>query len=142
MAEKLTVEFVPRPECKVTGNRIVDIGFLLERTIELAEKHARSCTSGKLSIDQETRSGLFSTFMYKCNMCDKTMTCSTEDPKKPSINTGAVWGTLASGSTYKHTEELLSVMNIPPLSNKMFYVIQEDLSKVYVASMIYHTVLT
>ncbi|KAF2898662.1 hypothetical protein ILUMI_07511, partial [Ignelater luminosus] len=54
---------------------------------------------------------------------------ATEDQTSAVINTAAVWGTLATGSTFQHTNEFLSVLNIPSLSGTMFYTIQEDLSK-------------
>ncbi|KAK4882457.1 hypothetical protein RN001_005776 [Aquatica leii] len=128
VAEELQIEADQPEEPAISGKRIVNIGFL-EQVIQLSENHARSCTTGRLNIDKEIRSGLKSTIILKCIMCEKTFSCSAID-KKVDINKEAVWGTFAIGSTYKHTEEFLSVMNIPPLSGTTFYTIQDELSQV------------
>ncbi|KAK9701326.1 hypothetical protein QE152_g30614 [Popillia japonica] len=88
MSEQLHVEVVA-PENKISGNRIVHLNHLLGTTIRISKQHARSCTAGNLYIDKETRSGLVSTLVYKCNTCEKIFSCTTEDPSAPIINKAA-----------------------------------------------------
>ncbi|KAF5281730.1 hypothetical protein FQR65_LT14570 [Abscondita terminalis] len=129
MTNELKTEVSQPNEPPISGKRIVNIASLLQRVIKVSENHARTCTSGSLSIDKEIRRGLESTIVLKCMMCEKTFTCSTIDLKYENINKEAVWGTLSIGSTFKHTEEFLSVLNIPPLSGTTFYTLQEELSQ-------------
>lgn len=65
-------------------------------------------------------------------MCAPEYKYYTEDPNKTKskINYGAVWGTLSTGSTYGHLEELLSVLDIPPMTLYKFKKIEDDLSGV------------
>lgn len=96
----------------------------------LQSDHNKKCTGGRLEHFHENRNGLVSTFTYKCNMCDKEFSFSTEDPhgkKKSVINTAAVWGTLSTGSTYAHLSEFLSVLDIPRLPSRIYFKIQRDL---------------
>ncbi|KAF5274969.1 hypothetical protein FQR65_LT16821 [Abscondita terminalis] len=43
---------------------------------------------------------------------------------------------VATGSTFSHTEEFLSILDVPPMSKNMFYEIQDKLGKVYSDSSI------
>ncbi|KAK4885811.1 hypothetical protein RN001_002082 [Aquatica leii] len=109
--EELQIEADQPKEPAISGKKIVSIGFL-EQVVQLSENHARSCTTGRLNIDREIRSGLKSTIILKCIICEKTFSCSTID-KKIDIN----------------KEEFLSVINIPPLSGTTFYTGQDELSQ-------------
>ncbi|KAF5277529.1 hypothetical protein FQR65_LT15975 [Abscondita terminalis] len=98
MTNELETEVSQPNEPPISRKRIVNIASLLQRVIKVSENHARTCTSGSLSIDKEIRRGLESTIVLKCMMCEKTFTCSTIDLKYENINKEAVWGTL-SGKT-------------------------------------------
>lgn len=76
--------------------------------------------------------GLASTIIFQCNSCTTTYHFDTENPtrEKSLINVGAVWGTLASGSSYQTLNELLSCMDIPVMPPKLFYEIENELGKV------------
>jgi hypothetical protein len=79
---------------------------------------------------EEIRSGLVSTFTYKCNVCDECVSIRTEEATEDSesvVNTSAVWGTLATGSSYAHLVERLSILDIPPLSGRHFFDTQRRL---------------
>lgn len=56
----------------------------------------------------------------------------TENPNRPDllINTGAVWGTMATGSTYSHFSELVSCMDVPTMPEKMFYELENKSGEV------------
>ncbi|KAF2893297.1 hypothetical protein ILUMI_12878, partial [Ignelater luminosus] len=86
--------------------------------------HNKHCTVDRLEYFQEKRNGLISSFVYKCNVCDKDMVLETElttSSKKSMLNYAAVWGTLATGSHYAHLEEFLTVLDVSALSKKVFF---------------------
>lgn len=126
---ELTVE-KQEEDKNISGYRIVDVDFLLKNSMFLQSNHNQKCTGGTLQYVHEKRSGLVSTFTYKCNMCNKEFSFATEDPQKKTksvVNTAAVWGTLSTGSTYAHLSEFLSVLDIPRLTRNMFYELQRNL---------------
>lgn len=100
--------------------------------MRLQVDHNKTCTGGRLQVNKEYRVGLKSTFVVKCNACEKEIGISNEDlSKKDSVlNRAAVWGTLSVGSTFTHLSEFLSVMDIPGLSSCAFYTIQRHLNDV------------
>lgn len=112
------------------GYRIVDIAFLMSKAMTVQATHSRICTGGMLQFKSEDRKGLVSTLIYKCNICDKEIFIKTEDPKNEIINKALVWGTLATGSVYEHTSELLSILDIPSMSRNMFFNVQRQLGSV------------
>ncbi len=128
------LEFQVEPEeSTISGNWIVDIDYsIIWKEQWLLNKHnANICTGGILELKQEIRKGLVITFIYKCNVCGDEVSISSENPNKPILNKAAVWATLSVGSTYKHTEEFLSVLEIPPMSERMFYKLQSELGELW-----------
>ncbi|KAK4876094.1 hypothetical protein RN001_012516 [Aquatica leii] len=65
---------------------------------------------------------IFKHVFNKINKCNGLLVT----PSK--INYGIVWGSLSSGSTYAHTAELLSVMDIPPISYYLYHKIENELT--------------
>lgn len=130
---KLNIE-VGEGEKRPHGYRIVDIHHLMSNAMRLQINHNKSCTGGRLEYFEEKRNGLISSFLYKCNVCEKEVVLETEPTTTPSkkntLNYAAVWGTLATGSCYAHLQELLSVMDVPPLPRKMFFEHQRELGSV------------
>lgn len=120
----------------IQGNRIVELGYVLDWATNLQFSHSKICTMGIIKVKEEIRksNGLTSVIVFDCSACNKIYTFCTENPKrdKSVINIGAVWGTLASGSTYGHMTEFLSCMDIPRMPKAMFYSIESDLGKVYI----------
>lgn len=119
----------------IKGNRIVQLGYLLNWAIRIQYNHAKSCTGGLLYPSREiTRGlGLISHIEFKCNACDIEIVKATEDPnfKQSVINTGAVWGTLATGGTFGHLEELLNCMNVPCLNKYTYSIKEKSLQKLW-----------
>ncbi|KAI4468275.1 aaa domain-containing [Holotrichia oblita] len=117
----------------ISGNRIVDIKYILKWATTIQYNHAKICSTGTLILKKEQRFGLVSKFTFQCNLCERQYKYATEDPTKPNstIINGAVWGTVASGSTYGHIKELLSVMDVPVMSAKYFYKIECNLNDVW-----------
>jgi hypothetical protein len=129
---------------KLNGYRIVHIHYLLSQTISLQYDHSKKCTGGKLMYHEEIRSELVSTFTYKCNVCDECVSIRTEKAREDSesvVNTSAVWGTLATGSSYAHLVERLSILDIPPLSGKPFFDTQRRFGFVSTDCEVYKQIL-
>ncbi|KAF2878818.1 hypothetical protein ILUMI_27353 [Ignelater luminosus] len=105
----------------LVGNRIVDILYVLE-CLKRINLHGErfGCSINNLVFTLERRYGLRSELFFKCNMCNETFKLSTVDPNGTSINlnTAAVAGCMNTGNGYSNMEELLSVMNIPPIDSK------------------------
>lgn len=117
----------------ISGNRIVDLTYVLNKTIDLQYDHSKKCTTGKLLIKKEIGrgKGLVSIIEFECDMCKTTLSLHTENPEKVSvINTGAVWGALATGSSYEYLSELLACMDVPQMNKRTFYQLEEELGEV------------
>jgi hypothetical protein len=70
-----------------------------------------------------------STFTYKCNVCDECVSIRTEKATEDSesvVITSAVWGTLATGSSYAHLVERLSILDIHLYPDDIFLTLKED----------------
>ncbi|XP_031333159.1 uncharacterized protein LOC116182246 [Photinus pyralis] len=131
---KLDVE-VEEHVPKLHGYRIVDIEYILRQTVTLQSEHSKKCTGGMLVLQEEIQKGLVSRFVYRCNICEKTKIVYSENPEKEIINRATVWGTLATGSTFAHTSEFLSILDIPPMRGNMFFDIQRNLGDVWKDSL-------
>lgn len=102
----------------------------MNQAMRIQVDHSKVCTGGMLEFFEEKKKGLRSTFIYKCNMCDKLISVHTEHSSHETKNKAFVWGTLATGSIYEHSTELLSVLDVPQMSRKMFFNIQRELGSV------------
>ncbi|KAF2882521.1 hypothetical protein ILUMI_23657 [Ignelater luminosus] len=131
--DSLCIEKEEAPLPIIQGNRIVELGYIIDRVLHLQYEHTKICTLGKLFVEDETRKnlGLISSINLKCNMCANKYVVFTEDPKKgiSLINTGVVWGTLATGSTHSHLSELLSCMDVPQMPASMFNKLEAKLGE-------------
>ncbi|KAK5644983.1 hypothetical protein RI129_006283 [Pyrocoelia pectoralis] len=123
----------------ITGNRIVELGYVLQTVLDIQYNHCLTCTFGKIIVQHEIRTsqGLVSTVALRCTMCNKMFHISTEEPRQYGslINLGAVWGTLATGSTYSHCNEFLSCLDIPMIPEKFFSRIELELGNEWKSSL-------
>ncbi|KAJ8915351.1 hypothetical protein NQ315_008238 [Exocentrus adspersus] len=131
MEHELEFESVKETHHTISGNRIVELGYVIDKILLIQAQHLQQCTLARVQFHKEIRrgTGLVSCIELKCCACDKVFTFTTEDAKKNVINMGVVWGTLASGSSYLHTKELLSCIDIPTMPEKMFSEYEEFLSE-------------
>lgn len=134
MSHDLEYEKVPKEPDVISGNRIVELGYVLKWAVNLQYEHSKICTGGQLYIKKEItkNKGLTSSIIFNCTQCDAIIQHDTEDPNKPvsEINYGAVWGAMATGSTCGHLEELCSCLDIPSMSDNMFYDIENKIGAV------------
>lgn len=115
------------------GHRIVDLDYILQWAIPFQQDHSQSCKDGRILLKSEDRvgMGLDTCLIFGCTVCEKTFRKYSADPmKKSGVNYGFVWGTLSTGSTFGHPEELLSVMDIPTMSQYNFQKIERELGEV------------
>ncbi|KAJ8916477.1 hypothetical protein NQ315_014696, partial [Exocentrus adspersus] len=87
---KLEVE-VDESSNVLEGYRIVDIDYILKRAMNVQVNHNKICTGGLLLFHNEKRKGLFSTFTYKCNACDKEESICTEKPQQEKTINKRIW---------------------------------------------------
>ncbi|KAJ8911759.1 hypothetical protein NQ315_008811, partial [Exocentrus adspersus] len=102
-AHQLEIEVNPPEESPIQGNRIVELGYVLQWAVGLQYNHSKICTHGKLNVAEELNR--------------------------------ALWGTLATGSSYEHMKEFLSCMDIPPMNKSMFYDMEAELGKEWQLSL-------
>jgi len=129
MKEPLEVEYIKAPEV-ISGNRIVEINYVLNWAMKLQLDHNKICTAGTLQLESEKRIGLVSKFTFKCNTCERRVIKYSEDQNKKSCaNYGAVWGTLTNGSTYTHLSNLLTKMDVQPCPKAVLIQLKRNLHR-------------
>lgn len=78
-AHELKTENVPcQDQSIIEGNRIVNLGYFAELSMELQYKHSQKCTLGLLKLYEEKHKGLVSTFIFRCNVCSHQIQCSIQ----------------------------------------------------------------
>ncbi|XP_063218577.1 uncharacterized protein LOC134528840 [Bacillus rossius redtenbacheri] len=93
------------------GHRIVDIGYVLMKLVELGNHNAAfGCSLNNMKVFKEIRRGLSSVVLFRCNMCNGQFSLHTHDPGTSSthmdINARAVAGVMSIGGGFSHLEEL------------------------------------
>ncbi|GFY58715.1 uncharacterized protein TNIN_250961 [Trichonephila inaurata madagascariensis] len=104
----------------LSGRRIVNISYFMSQ-IQIMNNHSPfECSFSNMKIMSEVRKGLNSGIRMKCEMCHFQEMVWTEDPdnEKMPVNTAAVSGVMKIGGGFANLEELLSTLDIPPLSSK------------------------
>ncbi|GFY73594.1 yqaJ domain-containing protein [Trichonephila inaurata madagascariensis] len=104
----------------LSGRRIVNISYFMSQ-IQVMNNHSPfECSFSNMKIMSEVRKGLNSGIRMKCEMCHFQEMVWTEDPdnEKMPVNTAAVSGVMKIGGGFANLEELLSTLDIPPLSSK------------------------
>lgn len=86
-----------------------------------------------VSIKNEIRHGLISTFVLHCKMCNVTHSVINENltNKIFNANAAAVNGSISIAVEHSQLTELTSALNIPPLSKKKYLQIHNDLVNIY-----------
>ncbi|GFY53290.1 uncharacterized protein TNIN_346341 [Trichonephila inaurata madagascariensis] len=106
----------------LSGRRIVNISYFMSQ-IQVMNNHSPfECSFSNMKIMSEVRKGLNSGIRMKCEMCHFQEMVWTEDPdnEKMPVNTAAVSGVMKIGGGFANLEELLSTLDIPPLSSKTY----------------------
>lgn len=110
------------PKKAIEGRRIIDISFFLKQLRDLDNHSNFGCNFSSMELISEQRKGLISGFKFKCRMCNVFKTVWSEDIDCPSknVNTDAVSGIMAIGCGYNNLEEFFTIMDIKPMSNKLY----------------------
>uniref|UniRef100_A0A1B6FPA7 Mutator-like transposase domain-containing protein n=1 Tax=Cuerna arida TaxID=1464854 RepID=A0A1B6FPA7_9HEMI len=89
------------------------------------------CSFQNMVFMRERRVGLKSCFIFNCNFCniEQSLWSKLEKKEEMDVNTSAVSGTITTGGGHYQLEELLSTMNIPPMSNTTFSKYEEIIHK-------------
>ncbi|KAI4454197.1 hypothetical protein MML48_10g00004287 [Holotrichia oblita] len=131
LRHKLYVEHGAGDDSKtIIGNRIVDIHYSLTETLKVQYNHSKQCTNGLLKPFYEKKKGLASVITLKCTFCEKLYIIHTHEPApdgSSAINIMFVWSTLSSGSTYTQSRDILTGLDIFPLTSDLFLKIQDKL---------------
>lgn len=113
-------EAVPEEGFQVQGRRIVNIAHIMKQMEEVG-RHSLSCTTGRYKLKFENRNGVACSWTYKCDNCERQFVVTSEPADaKNDVNSAVVWGSIAIGTGYSQTEEFLSVLDIPIMSEKKF----------------------
>lgn len=94
--------------------RIVDLNKLLAAVNEFSHI---DCKKATLFIQQEQRQGLCSTIDLVCSSCGTAHRIPINDDK---LNELAVLGTFVAGVGHTGLSKILSVMNVPNMSDKTY----------------------
>lgn len=133
----LIVEAAPSTDehiqlARLEGRRIVDVGFFLEQ-LKLLSNHGPQfgCTLNNLSVKSEIVRGLYSGFMFVCDMCGYYKVVWT-DPKCETaldINAAAVAGSIGTGGGYKNLTKILGALNIRCMGHSTYEKYEGIISK-------------
>ena len=126
--EKFDIE-VPENQ-GISGRRIVDIKYFLEQLKLLNDHSPFTCTFSDMKLVSEKRNGLRCALTFKCNMCNVQKILWSEASKGNSmdVNKAAITGIMNIGGGYANIEELLSIMDIPPMSVNTFSKIHGEIA--------------
>lgn len=104
---------------ELCGSRIMDIEILVSVFAMLS---CSVCFNSKLSLTEDSRFGMCSNFLIKCNNCSfsKGFASSKKMNKSNSLNTLAVFALRLIGKGYTAGKKLFSVLDMPFLSKGTF----------------------
>lgn len=106
----------------LSGRRIVKIQDFIKQIQELDNHSPCGCSFKDMLPVGEKRKGLNCGIIFKCRMCNFSRIVWSEmcDDNKMDLNTSAVSGTVATGGGHAQLEEMLSTMDIPPMTDKTY----------------------
>ena len=127
----MTIEVNNNNTCKdnevLEGNRVVDIGYLFQQ-LKTINDDPFSCQVSELEFVKEIRVGFYSTFCFKCKICNKTELIRCQHDDKNNINTNVVQGISQTGNGYAQLNELCASLNLPNMCEKYYMKINQNLS--------------
>lgn len=109
-------------EYNLTGRRIVELDYFLKGLKEFNDHGPLGCSFQNTVVCGEVRSGLNSGMKLKCSMCNFTQTVWTNNKESEimGVNRAATVGVMEIGCGFSNLEDLMAIMNIPPMSNTTF----------------------
>jgi hypothetical protein len=104
----------------ISGNYLCDFEYVSQQIVK-REEHKAICTFGKFEFFREEAVGIVSTFIYKCQVCEKIFRLSTQPPDKiESTNDAVVWGALSIGIGREQLEEQFGILDSRMMSARKF----------------------
>lgn len=123
----------------VTGYRIMNVD-LLQKHIVAITTHTCLCSkaqelvrNGKEPVTLKSeikKNGLFSILLVVCQGCQKEFQLKNSEKQQTGlidINVRAVWGSVTAGGGSSKLNETLTTMNIPPMNEGCFSIIEEKI---------------
>lgn len=102
------------------GKRIVDVEHVFKQ-FEILASRPKTCTMGRYKLQKENRNGLFTTWTFYCDNCEKEYNVtSTPTDEKHDVNDALAWGSMSIGIGFSQCEELFSILDVPIMSEKKF----------------------
>lgn len=97
------------------------MGYIFKQ-IQSSGRHSKDCHFEDMILENEIKSGLSSTFVFRCAVCGIMTRVETDQKKKTSlgINQDAVLGITSVGLGFSHIEELCANLDIPAMSYNLF----------------------
>ncbi|KAK5650243.1 hypothetical protein RI129_001272 [Pyrocoelia pectoralis] len=86
-----------------------------------------------MTLVNETRKGLYSSFLLKCRMCGKNKTITTEDltdKTQVNLNISIILAAVSTGAGHSKLEQMAAVCNMPMMTNKTFSACHEHVADV------------
>lgn len=131
-----TTQQPSRDPLKLTGRRIVNIVDFFQQIKDLDKHSPVGCTFSNMEVISETRQGLRSAFVFRCEMCHLKTTVWSETPRNNimDVNTAGVCGTFTTGGGHAQMEEFLRVLDIPPMGQGTYKKYEEKVSEGWAAA--------
>lgn len=116
----------------VQGRRLVDIGYFFKQIAEISKHPPFDCTFSDMYPINEYRMGLKSKIVFKCKMCNikKTICLLDEIEGEIDINSDLALATVSTGTGYSTVNEILSVLNVPCMSNSTYQQHHENVADI------------
>lgn len=114
----------------VKGRRLVEVNYFFNQIKKFEHHDLFSCSIEHLQITKERRVGLQSSFIIKCEMCNKEESIhANEDKRKMNVNTSAVNAIISTGGSFAQLAEIISILNIPCMSPHLYQKEQKYLAE-------------
>ncbi|CAG4936655.1 unnamed protein product [Colias eurytheme] len=107
---------------KKINRRIIDVTHFLHELKRISNHGPLGCGFTELDLVAETQIGLQSKFTFKCRLCNQKFVINGDNSSENylNINMCAVAGTVAIGAGRSQLDELMSAINLPSLSEKIY----------------------
>lgn len=114
------------------GRRLADIGYLLKQLAEISKHPPFDCTFSDMYPIHEYKMGLKTKIILACKMCniEKTINLIEETDGEMDINSILALATVSTGSGYSTVNEMLSVLNVPFMSNSTYQQHHENVADI------------
>lgn len=91
------------------------------KQLESLGNHPKHCTMGKYKYKRESLNGLYATWHYHCDNCNKEFAVTSEPvDRKKEVNDALVWGAMSVGIGYSQVEEMFTLLDVPIMNHNKY----------------------